>query len=184
MNIHDARAVYTRKTIDNEFLIILKEKPVDRITVSELCERCHINRATFYKHNHDIYDLMEHMEQIMRDQIISLIDSIPAEDINSLLTGLLRSTRQFGKSWMVMFSPNGDPSLAEKLLHLCYEKGLPLIRQNTRNMTPSDQQRLYAFISHGSAGVMLDWISTGMNEPPEKVASFLEKSYDALLKMR
>ena len=67
MNIHDARAVYTRQTIEKEFLKLLKTKPVSKITVSELCTVCHINRATFYKHYTDIYGLMDSMEQIMTD---------------------------------------------------------------------------------------------------------------------
>lgn len=181
MNIHDARAVYTRQTIEKEFLKLLKTKPVSKITVSELCTVCHINRATFYKHYTDIYGLMDSMEQIMTDQIDLMIRPEQCLDVKGLLTDLLRSTLQFGDTWLVMFSPNGDPSLAARILHLCYEKGLPLMQKSVQSISPAEQKRLYTFLSHGSAGVMLDWITSGMKEPPEEVAAFLEQTYHTLL---
>ena len=41
-------ATFTRKAIMKTFLHILKNKPLDRITVKDICEQCEINRNTFY----------------------------------------------------------------------------------------------------------------------------------------
>ena len=46
----DARVRYTVHMIQNIFLELLKEKPIAKITVKEICERAEINRSTFYKH--------------------------------------------------------------------------------------------------------------------------------------
>lgn len=46
----DARVRYTVHMIQNVFLELLKEKPVAKITVKEICEHAEINRSTFYKH--------------------------------------------------------------------------------------------------------------------------------------
>ena len=45
----DARVRYTVHMIQNVFLELLKEKPVAKITVKEICEHAEINRSTFYK---------------------------------------------------------------------------------------------------------------------------------------
>ena len=58
----DARVRYTVHMIQNVFLELLKEKPVAKITVKEICEHAEINRSTFYKHYQDVYDLMEKLE--------------------------------------------------------------------------------------------------------------------------
>ena len=50
----DARVRYTVHMIQNIFLELLKEKPVAKITVKEICERAEINRSTFYKHYQDV----------------------------------------------------------------------------------------------------------------------------------
>ena len=59
MNLKDARVQKTRNNIHQVFFKLLKEKPISRITVSEICQQCQINRSTFYKHYADPYDLLE-----------------------------------------------------------------------------------------------------------------------------
>ncbi|EKC69722.1 TetR family HTH transcriptional regulator [human gut metagenome] len=38
-------------------------KPLEKITVKELCESARINKSTFYAHYKDIYDLSDAMEE-------------------------------------------------------------------------------------------------------------------------
>ena len=47
---NDHRVTVTKKMITESFLELIKEKPLAAITVKELCEKAHINRATFYAH--------------------------------------------------------------------------------------------------------------------------------------
>lgn len=58
----DARVRYTRMRIREAFLACLAEKPVSKITVKELCDMAEINRATFYKHYADPFDLLDKLE--------------------------------------------------------------------------------------------------------------------------
>lgn len=39
-------------------LELLEEKSLDKISVTEICEKCEINRNTFYYHYEDIYDVL------------------------------------------------------------------------------------------------------------------------------
>ena len=38
---------------------IMQEKSFDKVTVTELVQRMHVNRQTFYYHFNDLYDLLE-----------------------------------------------------------------------------------------------------------------------------
>ena len=49
----------TAKLAQDELLI--REKPVAKITVSEICAKAEINRGTFYRYYLDVYDLAEKM---------------------------------------------------------------------------------------------------------------------------
>ena len=69
MSSYDARVRYTRMVIEDCFLALLQEKPVSKVTVTELCQMAQINRATFYKHYLDIPDLLEKTEEKLLDQI-------------------------------------------------------------------------------------------------------------------
>lgn len=47
----------TEEAIKNAYLQLLEEKPMDKITISEITKRIGINRQTFYYHYKDIIDL-------------------------------------------------------------------------------------------------------------------------------
>lgn len=58
----DARVRYTKMVIRNSLLELLRIKPIAKITVTEICERADINRATFYAHYSDPSDLLHSLE--------------------------------------------------------------------------------------------------------------------------
>ena len=45
---------FTKKAIADSFLKLLREKPLDKITIKDIVEDCGINRNTFYYHFEDI----------------------------------------------------------------------------------------------------------------------------------
>lgn len=59
-----------REEIQNSFLKLAAEKPVDEITVKEIVSDCQINRNSFYYHYEDLPDLIEKvvMEKIFAIQ--------------------------------------------------------------------------------------------------------------------
>ncbi len=73
----DLRIQRTRANIHSAFIELRSRKPIEKITIKELSELAFINKATFYQHYHDIYDLAESMED---DLIDNIIGSIPHPD--------------------------------------------------------------------------------------------------------
>ena len=70
---HDIRIRKTEQAIKNVFIELRSKKPLEKITVKELCELAMINKSTFYSHYEDIYALSETMEQ---ETVASIIGSI------------------------------------------------------------------------------------------------------------
>ena len=64
-------AKFTKKAIMDCFLNMLKRKNIDRVTVTDICEECGINRNTFYYYFSDIYDVL---------------DSVLIEDLKKIVT--------------------------------------------------------------------------------------------------
>lgn len=52
----------TEETLRKTLLDLLRKKPLERITVREICEHAGVNRSTFYAHFEDIYNMMEKSE--------------------------------------------------------------------------------------------------------------------------
>ena len=78
----DLRIEKTKRSIINAFLELRSQKPLEKITVKELSAKAEINKATFYLHYHDIYELSELLE---KDVVESCIKSIrhPEEILNN-----------------------------------------------------------------------------------------------------
>lgn len=70
--IMDIRIEKTRAAIKEAFLALRSEKPLEKITIKELCRLAQINKSTFYSHYDDIFDLentieVETIQVILRD---------------------------------------------------------------------------------------------------------------------
>ena len=67
-------AVRSRKLINDALADLLTEKPLDKITVTDVVNRADINRGTFYAHYRDIPDVVDHLIQqtfsTLRDAMI------------------------------------------------------------------------------------------------------------------
>ena len=49
----------TNRALEASLKKMLLKKPVTKITISDITDDCGVNRATFYYHFKDIYDLIE-----------------------------------------------------------------------------------------------------------------------------
>lgn len=58
----DIRIKKTQKAIKDAFIELRLKKPLEQISVKELCELACINKSTFYSHYTDIYALSEALE--------------------------------------------------------------------------------------------------------------------------
>ena len=65
----DHRSRVTRMLIRRAFTDLLGQKPIESISVKELCAAAGINRGTFYGHYQDLYDLRRQMEEAQRANI-------------------------------------------------------------------------------------------------------------------
>jgi len=174
MNSFDARVRYTRMIIEQCFLDLLQEKPVSKITVTELCEKARINRATFYKHYQDVPQLLEKLEEDLFTQIREMFND-RAENMEAMLLEMMDYTRREWKRFMALGSDNGDPNLMTKTFLLCYENAYPLVASSMQGMPEEKIQMLFHYLSQGSGGILTWWIRDGMRSDPEQVVAFLMK---------
>ena len=49
----------TKRALETSLKNLLLQKPLNKITISDIAKDCGINRMTFYYHFKDIYDLIE-----------------------------------------------------------------------------------------------------------------------------
>ena len=113
----DLRTERTRRSIANAFLELRKQKPIEKITVKELAELAYINKATFYTHYHDIYDLSDQLENEFMD---SVIHELPHPE--SIITDPALATKELADMLIkkmditnILFSGSRQNMLSEKI---------------------------------------------------------------------
>ena len=72
----DKRIEKTKLAIKNAFMELRAKKPLEKITVKELCELAYINKSTFYSHYEDIHALSDALEYEM---VLEIVSSIPKD---------------------------------------------------------------------------------------------------------
>lgn len=80
----DKRCVKSKQAIKHSLLILLRDKQLAAITVSELTAMAQVNRKTFYNHYNNISDVLEEMENDLIEKLFSFIDqNHPWQEVNN-----------------------------------------------------------------------------------------------------
>ncbi|MBQ8229010.1 MAG: TetR/AcrR family transcriptional regulator [Clostridia bacterium] len=170
----DARVRYTKMVIRQAFLEILKDTPLNRITVKKVCEIAQINRSTFYKYYYDVYDLFEQIKQDILDRLKEFVLNIQTDSSRELMLKILEATKNVSESVLVICSENGDIKFLTDIFSVCYSHVVPEFYARYPSLNESQKQWLYHYISVGCYGVLRCWVESGMKENPEELCDFLE----------
>lgn len=74
-------AIRSRTAIRSAFTALLNEKPLDKITVTDVVQRADINRSTFYAHYPDIRGLLEEIWGEILSQIPTLMEQVVSKSL-------------------------------------------------------------------------------------------------------
>lgn len=178
----DARVRYTKMNITQSFIKLLKLKPINKVTVKEICEMSEINRATFYKHYLDVYDLLDKIEAQYLNELTEVLNSKGTNTPKDILTFIMVSFKSEEEMYTAVFSQNGDPTFPSKVLEMCnYIRQIQNHMDKKINLSTEQKAWVYQFVANGCNGILNKWISGGMKEPISEVAEFADKLIESTM---
>ena len=123
----DQRTRLTKMLIRKAFTELLREKPVQNITVKELCQTAGINRGTFYSHYTDIYDLLQQIEDEITEEFQKSLQPLLEGDPSDLTplnitAGVFACIQQNADVCAIALRPDGDRRFASQLLKIGREQ--------------------------------------------------------------
>ena len=172
MNGTDRRVAYTKRFLREALLELLREKPIGRITPTELCRRADVNRNTFYAHYSCPEELLRSIENELHDEIVQTL----SEDAEgNRLASICRAIKQNADLCTVILSEHGDKDFLIRLIEMARDGALADWK---RRGVSGEQERelLFSFSTHGTVAVINDWITGGMKLSPEELADFIERA--------
>lgn len=177
----DARVRYTKKVIQESFFKLLKEKPLNKITVKSICDLSEINRATFYKYYKDPFDLMKQIENGLIEKMRQLIETTDNLDITRTLVIVLNAIKKNADMYTLLISENGDSSFLNRVLLDSYGAKSPNMQYILPNMPPKYHEWFYNFMTNGFTSILITWVQNGMKEDPLEVAEFINKLNNVII---
>jgi AcrR family transcriptional regulator len=161
----DGRVRYTKMVIKESLLQLLAEKPIQKITVTEICELAQINRATFYTHYRDVFDLLEQIENELFAELSATIIT-EDQDPDRLTREIIRVIEGNIALCRVLFSENGDKMFLRRIVDSARERTIADWHRHYPHATTQQLDLLYTFIASGSVGMIEQWVRMGMQGPP------------------
>ena len=148
MKSRDHRARVTQILIQKALTKLLREKPIHRISVKELCEEAGINRGTFYAHYTDIYDLLKQMEDDLVADLQKAMEPLMREDAQEptlvgITSVIFRCLKENADICTVTLGPYGDREFVGRLLDSARESCLAVYARNF-DATPWQLECYYA----------------------------------------
>ena len=116
----DPRTRYTRQIITTAFWQLLRQKPMEKITVKEICALAQINRGTFYRHFQDCYDLMEQLEAQALDKLEETLVSTRDRGVQAVLLSMLQKLQNDEDFLAILTRQSPDNAFLHRVVGRCF----------------------------------------------------------------
>lgn len=193
-NDRDLRVQRTRKLLREALLALLSEKSFSAITVDELTRRAMVNRASFYRHFHDKYELAEHIfDHALNELLVRL--GPPAPDTRHHYLGegprawaeLFTHFIAHERLYRALLDRNGSlwfmRKMRDRMMTRVHERMQEARQAEERSPIPEDV--VLAFFTSAFVGLIAWWFEQRRPYTPEQMAAWLLRLlargyYDAL----
>ncbi|KOO51465.1 TetR/AcrR family transcriptional regulator [Viridibacillus arvi] len=165
------RTLYSKKVIIEAFLLLLQEKNLNKITVTDICKEADINRGTFYSYYNDPFDLMRSIEEEMIEKMMSAINITEEQNILNELLKLILINKELCK---IIFNEKNSSHVLNTILNSVHDITIAEIKKHLPN---ADETHLEYFFTYSTGGIIeaiRKWINDDMKIPTEEVVKILE----------
>jgi len=183
----DLRIRRTHHFLQEAMIELVREKGFDAITVGDIAERAMINRATFYRHYQDKYDLVTRIFEETTNHLVENMkplhkDIDPDEKEENLLEiwiQFFEHVAQHARLYRAMLGKNGSPWFAARMrehiikLMLENEKRWKQPVEPGQQIDPAMPKALPAMqFSHVLIGTIVWWLESEKNYTPRQMAAW------------
>jgi len=172
-------AIRSKRLIREAYIDLLKEKPIEKITVTDIVKRADINRGTFYAHYSDTQAVLEQIENEIIDRMKELISEFNCRNFHQNPLPILLKIVRFleeNKDYTQILenSRNAEPFLlrARKIFADYMNNDLQIpdeIKNNPEFLTH------VLFITGGIVNVYRAWFKGETSQSPEELSITLAK---------
>lgn len=182
----DLRIRRTHRFLQEAMIELITEKGFDTITVGDIAERAMINRATFYRHYQDKYNLVTKIFEETTNHLVERMKSLPKDAIHldrqdppEIWVEIFEHVAEQRQLYRAMLGKNGSPWFVAMMR----EHIIKLILENERRWTQSGESERQTdpampnalpvmLLAHLLIGAIAWWLENAKNYTPRQIATW------------
>ena len=186
MNKSESKYFNTATKMDLALISLLKKKPFDYITVSEICEEAGVNRSTFYLHYETIGDLLAETTRYLLDDFLAYFSTdtkaIALNLMDCELSDLIFICDKYLSPYLSYVKDHKE-IFGTALLYnqtLGFEDVYKRMFDNIFNpilerfqYTPSNRQYVMMYYLNGVNAIILEWLRNGCDKSIQEIAEII-----------
>lgn len=152
---------YLKQSMGSALLELMKEKPLEKITIEEMTAKADVGRSTYFRY-------FKTKEEVVAYQLAALYSNAFMHDIRPVdtVSELTEIIEEFFSSWLsIRYAV--DPVVSSghsDVLSMAYSQIVGNIQ------FPAGQEYVNRFVLSGLFGVHCGWVANGYRESPEELA--------------
>lgn len=150
----DRRNAYTKKVIRDAVFQLLQEKPLNKITVSEVCKIADINRSTFYLHYMDCQHVLEQEQDRFCDKLITYMEEHKKEGPLNIILELHKIIREDNDLYLLLIRSEQPMTSFKKFTDYCKQYMIHRLTKNS-SLTEEEADWIAQYIIAGSFSISL-----------------------------
>lgn len=167
----DIRIKRTKALLESALFDLIKTKPIEKITPTELCRKATINRNTFYSHYTSVKELYDEIENNLIDSLDNSLNcSNSTIDAITVICKMLKANQKLSA---IAFSRQSSLKIMNRAFEMTDKFNMNKMNSEDNSLSDNYKKMLSSFTIMGSAAVLECWVKNGMIEEPEDIARFI-----------
>jgi len=173
--IEDRRVRKTKRALRLGLAELLTEKDISQVTVKELVEKVDIHRSTFYANFEDLYDLYQHMEDVVIDEISLIVLGGHSFKPKAFFEILLKYITDHPQISQLFFGGKVSHSFNQRITALFLDCYLDYLCETYQLDRENEQLKYYElFCFAGTLAVIEKWVTGEFACQAEELVEMLE----------
>ena len=175
-------ALKTKRKLAGALKELMKTSTFDKITVSDITEKCNVHRQTFYYHFQDRYELLDWV--FINEIIEPFTTGFTFDNMDEKFNNLFETMYNNKKFYQNALKTNGD-DLTRYISRVASEQFMDVVKSISKEsgidaIDNSDDIVMAEFFGYGMSGVVMNWALRGMKESPKTMTQKIRNLFEKL----
>jgi probable dihydroxyacetone kinase regulator len=168
----------TKLNIAHALKDLMETKQFEKITVSDITNKCGIHRQTFYYHFQDRYELLDWL--LYKELVSQFTNGFSIDTMYDKFNGIFETIYNNKKFYQNALKINIS-EVSKYISSVSTEEFTRVIceigKKNGVEPNSVDDKLIAEFFGYGLSGVVASWVSRGMKETPKEMTEKIEKFF-------